>query len=66
MTVGTNDLLLVSLEQCEDIGLRLKGLFWLIRVLMERVGCIVRLSEWRPLLCSPQGLETDSNDSLSS
>lgn len=40
MAAEMNDLLYVSLEQCGGIGLRLKGLFWLIRVLMEGVGCI--------------------------
>lgn len=41
MAAEMNDLLYVSLEQCGEISLRLKGLFWLIRVLMEGVGCIV-------------------------
>lgn len=41
MAVEINDLLYVSLEQCGEIRLGLKGLFGLIRVLMDGVGCIV-------------------------
>lgn len=41
MASGTSDLLDVSPEQYKEISLRLKGLFWLIKVLMEGVGCIV-------------------------
>lgn len=42
MAAEMNDLLYVSLEPCGEISLQLKGLFWMIRVLMEGVGCIVR------------------------